>query len=85
MKDKTFIEITNKDIYEKLNKNTEITHEILAQAKLTNGRVTTLEKTSTGMWIRNHPIKFTLCIVSLSSLFISDIREPLVDVLFKLI
>lgn len=60
----TFIveRVTNKDVYRKLNEQDKILKEILDQAKLTNGRVTTLEKKSVGIWMSKNPVRFAACV-----------------------
>lgn len=62
-----------------------IQQEILAHAKITNGRVTSLEETSTGMWIRRNPFKFAVIVVMFVLIFISDLRHPMMDLIFKLV
>ena len=80
-----FIRITNKEIYSEIKKMHETTQGILEQAKKTNGRVTKLENTSTGLWVSTHPIKFAIALLIFSGLFISDSREVIVTLLKGLI
>lgn len=50
-------EITNSDIFDKLEEMHKVQVGILEQATKTNGRVTKLEARSIGNWIANHPFK----------------------------
>ena len=81
--EKDFITITNKDIYDELKDHKEIQKEILAHAKITNGRVTKLEARSLGMWIAAHPFKFTGFVLVFVSVVISDVRQPVLDLVGK--
>ena len=79
----TFMRITNTNLWEKLEKIEETGIATHAQVVKTNGRVTALEKKSIGMWISNHPYKFSMLIIPFVLLVVSDFRQPLLDVLFK--
>ena len=81
MTDQVFIttEVTNQDIYKKLNEMGDVQQKILAHAKYTNGRVTVIEKKSIGLWISNHPFKFSAFCLMFFSFVISDIRHPLIN------
>ena len=83
MNDDTFInkKITNQDVYKEVQKHHTVLNEILEQTKKTNGRVTVLEKKSIGVWIANHPFKFTVFVLVFVSIVISDLRHPLLDLL----
>jgi hypothetical protein len=81
---KTFVRVTQQMIYEQQLKHEEKLHEILEQTKRTNGRVTQLESRSIGMWIAEHPWKFTATALVMLSFLISDIRHPIVDFIIKL-
>lgn len=81
--DDTFVKITNKDIYNELQEQRKIKEEILKQAKLTNGRVTKLEKNSWGNWASQHPIYFGLLVAVILILFISDFRHPVMGFLLN--
>lgn len=65
-----------KDLFKKL----DLIHK---QTQLTNGRVTVLEKRSLGNWISNHPFRFTVFILIFTSLVISDIRQPVLEILLR--
>lgn len=80
-----FIRITNKDIYAEIQEIHKTTQSVLEQAKKTNGRVTKLENTSMGMWVRNNPIKFAMFSIMFSGFFISDSREFVLGLLKGLI
>jgi hypothetical protein len=78
-KEKPFItkKITNTDIYQmllELQKNQEedntIHKEILAEAKKTNGRITTLEKYSLYHLIKRNPIQAIIITISATVLFV---------------
>lgn len=84
-RDDTFMKITNKDVYDKLTEQSKTLNEILEHARLTNGRVTALENKSIGVWIRNNPFKFTIFIIVLMSILISDFRHPLISFLASFI
>lgn len=86
MEEETFINkrITHKDVYQELLKQRKIQNDILEQAKKTNGRVTKLEGSSIGLWIANHPFKFTTFVVVLMSFLISDLRHPIIDFIASL-
>jgi len=80
----TFKEITNEDIYQELQHLKEVGQKTLEQACRTNGRVSTLEKRSIGMWIANHPFKFTGVIIFILSFLVSDIRQPTIKAIASL-
>ena len=86
MANETFItkRITNQDVYDELLAQRKIKEDILAQAKLTNGRVTKLEKRSIGNWVSNHPYKFAGFVIVFLATVISDIRHPLIAFIMKL-
>ncbi len=65
-----------KDLFKKL----DLIHE---QTQKTNGRVTILEKRSVGNWISNHPFKFTIFILIITTIVISDIRHPMLEILLR--
>lgn len=73
------VRYTNKDIMEKLESLDNTTQQILSHAQLTNGRVNLLEKKSIGMWVSNNPMKFTLFVLTFTAIVISDIRQPLLQ------
>jgi hypothetical protein len=80
-----FKEITNEDIYRTLQEVKqlgELTHE---QACRTNGRVSYLEKKSIGIWISNHPFKFTIIIIVFISLLTPETREAIFNFATKFI
>lgn len=82
---KTFISITNQNIYEEIQEMHKVSRETLAQALYTNGRVTNLEKNSVGLWVSKHPIKFAMFVLAFISLSIPDVREPVFAVLKTLL
>jgi len=59
--------------------------DIYTQTKLTNGRVSELEKRSLGLWIHNHQTRTILFICALFSILISDIRHPVLGLVCKLL
>lgn len=65
------------DLFEKLD-------EIHTQVKLTNGRVTRLEKRSIGTWIANHPFKFAGFTLIFFVIVISDSRQAIINALLKM-
>lgn len=72
---KTFIRITNKDIWRKLEVIEATQRETLEHAKYTNGRVGKLEdevyelkKKSIVHWVQKNPIRFTMIVIGLISL-----------------
>lgn len=71
------IEYRFKEIEKSQLKNHEdsktILHEILEQAKLTNGRVTSIEKKSFGVWVHKYPFKFAAIITSIVLLLLFSI------------
>lgn len=71
---------TNKTMIEYIVKKLDVMDEKLdkvhEQALLTNGRVTTLEKSSAGFWARNNVVKFSFIVAVLMAVLISDIRHP---------
>lgn len=81
MKDQDFITITNHDIWEKLSGLEELQRKTLEQALKTNGRVNSLEAKSIGVWVSKHPLKFTAYVMVFVSVFMSDIREPLLSLI----
>jgi hypothetical protein len=72
-----FKEITNEDIYRTLQEVKELGEKTHSQACKTNGRVSYLEKKSIGIWIANHPFKFTILIIILISLLTPETREAI--------
>ena len=84
-KSDTFIKITNKDIFVKLEGLKEVTDKIHNHAQKTNWRVTLLEKKSVGVWISNNPVRFALILIIFLSIVISDIRHPFINYLQTLI
>ena len=84
-RDDTFMNITNKDVYEKVMEQSKTLNEILEHARLTNGRVNKLECKSIGVWIANNPFKFTVFIIVLLSIIISDFRHPMIAFLASFI
>ena len=70
-----FITITNEDIYRELKEIKELGIKTHDQACKTNGRVTSLEKKSIGVWIAKHPFKFTIGVVVFISLLTPETRE----------
>ena len=76
-----FIRITNKDIYAELKQMHKTVEDVLEQARYTNGRVTKLERKSLGLWVERNPIKFTIIIVALVSVFAIDAKEGLSGIL----
>lgn len=103
MSDQVFIteEITNQDIYKKLNNMSETQVEILSHAKFTNGKIAdnilkiaTLEKAleekankkdSIGVWINSHPFKFAGLALIFVTFIIGDLRNPLISFIMSLI
>jgi hypothetical protein len=80
-----FKEITNEDIYSELQHLKEVGQKTLEQACRTNGRVNVLEKRSIGMWISNHPFKFTIIIIVFISLLTPETRDAIFNFATKLI
>ena len=86
---KVFIEITNRDIYDTLQemKRTQkvfrsVQSEILTQAKLTNGRINTLEKHSIGFWAKENTGKAILtAIIALVVIGVVSISTSKLDLL----
>jgi len=76
---------SSKDLMDKLAEQDKTLAKILNHAQLTNGRVTKLEKTSFGMWCREHPIKFATYIVVLMATLVSDLRHPIFKFLMGMI
>lgn len=92
MEDETFINkrITNKDVYDKLEKMEKRDKKILEHAKETNGKIAqaqldiaALEARSIGVWVGRHPFKFTVFVIALMSLLVSDFRQPAIELLIK--
>lgn len=79
------VKYTNKDIMEKLEGIDHKVEKVHEQAKMTNGRVTHLEYKSLGLWISNNPFKFTMYILILVAIVISDIRHPIIELILKLL
>jgi len=71
------VRYTNRDIMEKLNKQDATLDDIRLHVQLTNGRVSTLETKSLGVWISNNPFKFAMMFLSFFAVFLPEIREPL--------
>ena len=84
MKKDGFITITNEDIYKEIQHVKEVGEKTLEQALRTNGRVTSLEKKSIGVWISHHPLRFAIYVLVFFSFVISDIRHPIIDMVMKL-
>jgi len=80
-----FKEITNEDIYSELQHLKEVGQKTLEQACRTNGRVNVLEKRSVGMWISNHPFKFTIIIIVFISLLTPETRDAIFNFATKFI
>lgn len=55
------------------------------QTTKTNGRVTHIEGNSLGLWISNHPLKFAMYVILFTSIVISDIRHPIIEMVLRLI
>lgn len=75
------VEYTTKDIMDRLESQTDLLHEIRAEAKKTNGRITRLEKRSVGMLISNNPWKAIIIAILVSLLLIYESRTLLVQIL----
>ena len=75
------VKYTNKNIMDKLQEQDTTLSEILAHAKVTNGRVNRLEKLGVGIWISEHPFKFALFLMAFTAVVISDIRQPLLKLI----
>ena len=79
MGDEFTVKYTTRDVVDKIEKlnsqslkrdeeQNKILNNILEQTRLTNGRVTALEKVSIGVWIAKNPFKFTLIVLVIMSL-----------------
>ena len=75
-------EVTNQDIYKKLNEMSKVQEQILTHAEYTNGRVTKLEARSIGNWIGNHPFKAVAILLVVFSIL--DPRGLLLGLVTKL-
>lgn len=89
MDDAPTINYTVKELVEDLHRKQDKTHEtlelVLAQAKLTNGRVTALEKVSIGNWIRNNPGKFVFSCLVITSAMSATGRELILEIVRSLL
>lgn len=81
-KEKDFMTITNIDIYNKVEEQGKTMIKILNHAEYTNGKIAAalleieeLRKNSLGMWVKNHPFRFTLLCISSLSVITPDTRE----------
>lgn len=72
-----FITITNEDIYKELKEIKALATATHEQACKTNGRVTSLERKSIGVWITKHPFQFTIGVVVFISLLTPETRESI--------
>lgn len=80
--------ITTKDVYSKLEGMEQIQTQILDHAKYTNGKIATamqdikhIEEKSFGCWVAKHPFKFILFILILTSVVVSDVRQPVLGLI----
>ena len=95
------VRYTNKDIMEKLESLHEKQEKTLIQAIKTNGRVNNhdsvikklatkedfeeLRSKSVGIWISLNPFKFIVYLLIIISIIISDLRQPLINLLLNFI
>lgn len=63
----------------------KILNEILSHQKITNGRVTRLERSSIGNWVKNNTLKAIVFGMMIITMLVSDIRHPLIKGLISLI
>lgn len=84
---KTFVRVTQQDIYEKLVEHTATLQRIETQALKTNGRVTHLEEKSTGLWIERNPYKFAaiIAIICIAIVSVDSLKDHLIQWLKLLI
>ena len=85
MKEEFIVKYSFKEVMNKLKEQDNILREILNHAKQTNGRVNMLEKKSIGLIISNNPFKFALIFLIFIGLIINDIRNPLFNLIIKLL
>lgn len=72
-------------LHDKIDTMKTVQEQTLKQATKTNGRVTTLEKRSIGLWVSLHPFQFTLYALILLAILISDVRHPLIQIITSLL
>lgn len=79
------VEYTTKDIMAKLDAQHKLLDKIHSQVKETNGRVTSLERTSIGRWMSRHVWQSFVILSIVVMLFVSDFRHPLIEFFLKFI
>jgi hypothetical protein len=88
MSDKTFVSISNADIYDLIKEVKKTTDENNEHAKYTNGKIAEallkiaeVKKKSFGCWVADHPLKTTGILIAFFGTVISDFRHPIIDTL----
>lgn len=69
-----------KQIYDKQENMDDKIDKIHMQTKLTNSRVTSLEKKSIGMWISENPVKFAFMLIIVITTLLTESRTWLIDI-----
>lgn len=72
-------------IYTKQETMDDKIDKIHSQVKLTNSRVTSLEKRSIGMWIGDNPLKFASLLIVVITVLLTESRTFLIGSFFKVI
>jgi len=76
--------VTGNEIYKHMKSMDVSLKNISIQTEKTNGRVTELEKRSIGMWIRNHPMKFTAFVLFMLMFLVQETRSFATSTIMKL-